>query len=468
MSLSMVIGLSGQEITYSSETYGTLQGAVDILEASTDETHTLILPIGEYQERVSVASNLTIRGAETFGTRWSSEDAGLTALLQVTANVIVEIERITFYSANLGIGLSGQAQANIHNNIFAMGSTNTAIESLEESSANLYHNSFHTNGVAFEGAQSSGVTNNLFYMSTNSILGISSDNFIGHNHFEGEPDGNRLGSDNTTGSLNFVNHESLDLHLQSTSPVIDGGSQTDGNDALDDSAPDLGAYGGNRMDLIPAPVVGVEVTSTSQLSSNVEISIGMDAYTDYQVQGFLLYYDTDESGEPYGGNVTGLGPSPVDLGNNQTASFSNIDLSNDVATANLLSLTPRNNSLIATWEEVEGATSYELRYRVAGSSSDYEDQTVGVVTQATLSGLTNGVAYEVELRALYQPTIYVALSAYYDQGVQREQTSRLSSSSLTVPDTLEGQYSASLEATPEETQPYPLLPDTGGGCLLAK
>lgn len=460
--------LTAQEITYSSETYATLQEAVDALEASGDDSNLLVLPIGEYQERVNVSSNLTIRGAEVFATRWSSADSDLDPLLQISGNVFVEVERITFLSANVGISLSGVSQANIHNNIFAMGSTNTAIFSIDASSANLYHNSFHNNGIGFLGTQTSGIMNNIFHLSDNSILGLSSDNLILNNHFEGESADNRFGTGNTTGSVNFIDADLLDLHLELGSPAIDAGGNVDGNDALDNSSPDLGAYGGNRMDRIPVPVSEVELISSSNIATDVDIIVRFASYDDYQTQGFLLHYDTDSSGEPYAGNLTGLGLSPVDLGASQTVAYNNLDLSGNLATGNLLSLAPRNGSLIATWEAVDTATAYEVRYRVSGSSGNYQEITTGVVTSTTITGLTNGVDYEVQVRALYQPTLYIAVSSYYDPA--QELSSRLSSSTAayTINQVLEGSYSSTLVGTPEETLPYPILPDNGGGCLLKR
>jgi len=468
--LATAHSVSAQELTYSSSTHATLQEAVDQLESSGDVSHLLILPVGDYQERVSISSNMTLRGEETFGTRWSISDLEFTPLIQISGNVFVDVERITFLNGNIGIGLNDVSQANIHNNVFAMGSSNIAILSSDSSAANIYHNSFHETGVGFLGTQISGIVNNLFYSSGNSILGLSSDNLITSNHFESEPTGNRLGSDNTTGSIEFVSSTNLDLHLQSTSPAINSGNLIDGNDALNNNTPDLGAYGGNRMDLTPSPVTGVTITSSSNLASDVDVALNFNTYLDYQVDGFLLHFDTDEDGEPYSGNITGLGLSPLSLGNIQTSSLDNLDLSSVVATANLLSLTPRNNSLIAAWDNIDIATGYELRYRISGSSDSYESLVTGITTEATIPALSNGTLYEVELRALYQPTLYVAVSAFYGSGNNEAQRSRFSSSStsFTVPEVLEGSYSTLLTGTPEETLPYPLLPNNGGGCLLRK
>jgi hypothetical protein len=61
-------------------------------------------------------------------------------------------------------------------------------------------------------------------------------------------------------------------------------------------------------------------------------------------------------------------------------------------------LTPGNNRLTLSWQEVPGADSYEVFCGETEGGEDSPNQTVEV-TAATVSGLTNGTNYYVRLRA---------------------------------------------------------------------
>ena len=457
-----------REITYSSTIYSSLQHAIDDLQSSANTTNILNIPRGTYQETVTISDNITLKGNETAGVIWNADNI-IQQLVSVSGNVFVELRNITFTNAPRALDFKIGAQGNINNCVFSMGNTNTAILMDSTSSANIFNNTFHDNGVAVNATNVMGIQNNIFSTSGNSLLSLTSEGNVSNNLFVSEPANNILGSANLAGSAEFVSEALLDFHLKTSSPAKDTGLNIVGLDVLDGSTVDLGAYGGARSDTIPNVVIGFTATSSGNLASSLDISLSWRANADYQVKGYFLYYDVDQAGEPYSGNVTGTTISPVDLGLVTSATLSGLNISEQLTTSpNITSTIPRNQKLTVNWTAVSRATGYRLQYQEVGSSQGFTSLDVGDVSSAEITGLDNQKTYEIKVLGLIQPAIYFALGAYYsnDQSLARRSSLSSSTAFYQVPLATEGPASSLVTASPEETVPYPVLPNNGGGCLL--
>ena len=455
-------------VTYSNKNYTSLQSAVDALHASTDSQKILYLPSGNYTDVLNVSDNLTIESNCTSATMMSGNGQS-NAIITVNGNVFVNLRKVFFHNAPQGVEFKGFSQGNINNCIFSMGNTNTAIVGETTTSVNIFNNTFYKNKVAVQANVITGIQNNIFSLSGNSILSLTSSNSITHNLFMEENEGNIFGSANIRGDASFVSANIRDFHLLAGSLAINAGNVVEGMDLLDSTLPDLGAYGGPHSDTLPQELSSLTITSTSLSASLLDLALAWDSNLDYQVKGYYLYYDTDQSGAPYTGNVYGLNASPLDGG---LVSKLNLNALNTAVVINgapiLSSVLPRNQSLVVSWTSADNTTGYLLQYRVSGSSVAYSDMEVGLVNTATITGLTNGVVYEVRVSGLSRPTIYFAIAAYYSNDLTLNRIGALNTAkaSYQAPVAAIGNPSSSTTATPEMTLGFPILPNNGGGCLL--
>jgi hypothetical protein len=204
------------------------------------------------------------------------------------------------------------------------------------------------------------------------------------------------------------------------------------------------------------------------LASDLNVDLSWTSNEDYQVKGYFLYYDVDQAGAPYNGNVSGTGPSPVDLGLVTNTTLTGLNISESLSTApTITSTTSRNQKITVAWVSVSRATGYRVQYREVGSTA-FSNLDVGDVTSAEITGLDNEKNYEIQVMGLIRESVYFAIGAYYNSDVSLSQISSLNSSvaSYQVPLSTEGPVSATATASPEATVPYPVLPNNGGGCLL--
>ena len=462
-------------ITYSNKNYANLQSAVDALRASTDSQKILYLPSGNYTDVLNVSDNLTIESNCTMDTMMSGNGKA-DARITVNGNVFVNLRKVFFLNATQGVNFRGFSQGNINNCIFSMGNANTAIVGEPTTSVNIFNNTFYKNKVAVQANIITSIQNNIFSLSGNSLVSLNSSNSITHNLFMEENEGNIFGSANIRGDASFVSANTLDFHLKVGSLAINAGNVLEGMDVLDSTMPDIGAYGGPYSDTMPQDIRSLTITSTSLSASLLDLTLKWDSNLDYQIKGYYLYYDTDQAGIPYAGNVSGLEASPhdaglvaTDVGLMSTTNLKPINIAvSSMGSPIISSIVPRNQSIVVNWTSADNATGYLLQYRVSGSSGAYSDMEVGLVNTATITGLINGVVYEVRVSGLSRPTIYFAVAAYYSKDLSLNRVGALNTAKASYQATVAaiGNPSSSTTATPEMTLGFPQLPNNGGGCLL--
>ncbi len=132
----------------------------------------------------------------------------------------------------------------------------------------------------------------------------------------------------------------------------------------------------------------------------------------------VRYRETGSSGSfMEQNNITGLSATIIDLVNGVeydvqiravntagTGEWSEImsgtPLEAPPDTPTVISVTRGDMSLTATWAAVDGANSYDVRYRETGSSGSFMEQSNITVLSAIITGLVNGTEYDVQVRVV--------------------------------------------------------------------
>jgi hypothetical protein len=70
-----------------------------------------------------------------------------------------------------------------------------------------------------------------------------------------------------------------------------------------------------RIGCLIALLVIIGIAFVPGNASALDITLAWDANTEPNLGGYMIYYDTDSSGEPYDGTGAMEGPSPIDVGN---------------------------------------------------------------------------------------------------------------------------------------------------------
>jgi len=90
---------------------------------------------------------------------------------------------------------------------------------------------------------------------------------------------------------------------------------------------------------------------------------------------------------------------------------------------------------------------------------------VGAVTNYSLSGLTNGVTYDIAVSTLHQATYYPSVKAYDNTTIPSHESGYFDEKSLDMGDESESALSATVTGIPEVVVSFPQLPDEG--CFIA-
>jgi hypothetical protein len=432
-----------------------------------------------------LTKGITISGTSTAGTILDGGGGGSPILQINKPTATVTISNLTFYNAATGIGITNSANTiKIHNNIFELGAANTAIKASSSTPTNVENNVFYRDGqgIVSDTPSLSSITNNIFEQEAGGVaisplVGLGS---IFNNLFDGGTPGPAVEFNDQSvdykGNLDnvdplFVDPANAsvakrDFHLTSSSPCIDTGAGSVGNDPVGNATPDMGAYGGPGSDTVPNTVI---VSSATFSASS--ISLIWKPNPDYNVTGYKVYYDTTShvSSGDYEGTGAAEGPSPIDAGN--VTSFVLSGLTATVTTPTVPTLnqpTPVNGGLILSWSAVNGASSYNIYYHLV-SSTTTEFVIHGITaTSFTLTGLTNGEWYAVQVTAVSQATDYLAVTAYYltggKPGVSME-SAYSAEQKVPVGTAMESARSGEVQGLPEAIVPYPNLPNSG--CFIA-
>ncbi|MCF6260166.1 MAG: right-handed parallel beta-helix repeat-containing protein [Gammaproteobacteria bacterium] len=459
-------------VSVPSDKYRTIQAAITALENNSILGDTINVARGEYSENLvlSGAATIVIKGEETAATFLDARDRGRPILSISNASSNVTVRNFTFRTGNRGIVLINSSGVIIASNIFRLGNNGDAISSDAFTDANIINNTFYDNNRAVDqGGETTVITNNIF---NNNNVAISPDTLteaVSYNCFN---DNNDNGVTGTQVIINrnplFVNISLNDFHLKENSPCIDEGS---GTDIIDSSTADMGAYGGDYADVFPFKVQNVAVSDVLANVGTPAIAVTWSANESYRVThttspgGYKLYYDSDQSGSSYDGSDASEGISPIDVDNVTSYTISGLTPPNIIPAAPTISnvIPSKSQTLDVYWGSVASATGYRLYYGVNDHNENQID--VGTVTNYSLSGLTNGVIYNIAVSALHQATYYLSVTAYGNTATSSLESGYSDERSLDMGSEKESVLSAILPGIPEAVVPFPLLPDEG--CFIA-
>jgi hypothetical protein len=455
--------------------FPTIQAAID---AAIEDQDTVVIAPDTYTDNFTLKSNIKVRGAETARTILRSTSSA--PIMVVNGLEDVDISNLTFSEGDIGIEITGGDDINIFNNVFSLETTSTAIKVTDNSNVGIRYNTFHDNDVAIERATDSTlVKNNIFSSNTTSVddAGDDADN-ISFNCFSTGSE--KIGS-GPVGDPLFVNISALDFHLRQNSPCKDAGDPAEDKDIFDPTSDgDAGAYGGGRADIVAFPVgrpnatVAESATNPGRFDVTLTWSRNLSYLTTSLTDAYRIYYDSDESGEPYDGadaQDSGGSPkiSPFEVGNVGTVTLFNLLATPAVPDAPVLQApSPSNRTLDLRWSAVPGATGYRIEYGIAAVDENEID--VGNVTAYELGGLVNEQVYSVQVSALQQTRYFFALTVLGTTTGDPDDTESKHSPerSIAVGPAQVGTASNIQTGQPQPIEPYPLLPDQGeAGCFIA-
>jgi hypothetical protein len=473
LTLGALAGLPGRAATVVVPTdYQSIQAAIDAAVSG----DTVLIEPGNYIENLILRSGIDVAGREAARTTIEPSD-DLLAIVTIASVTDVRLSNLTLTNASTAITTSSSTDIVISNSVFD-GATDVAIAIDSTSFVDVTNNVFFANANAIQRSSPNvDVINNIFRdndVTVSSPFGlIDNDSNVDANCWSNNADLLAGGSDGSygtnavTGDPQFADTAAGDFHLQQGSPCIDIGV---GNDIIDDTVADAGAYGGELADAVPYPVAQPTLTSADPMTSDIEVdwppNLGYLITNTASPGGYRVYYRQNASGPPYDGTDAdgGLAPSPIDVGATTTYTLSNLSpVAPGLDAPTLLAADGANTAVVLTWTAVPNADSYRIHY---GETSTDENQTdVGNVTKFTVAGLTNGVTYRFAVGALAQATYHVAVTAV-DNTVDENESALSQESSLAIGPTAESAKSNELTAFPEFILPYPALRDEGG-CFIA-
>ncbi len=440
---------------------------------------------GTYTGNFTITQNITgIYGNETATTFISGGGSGAALTINVAGSI--SIQRLSFVNAGTGLLVQNSPSVTITNDIFDVGPTNTALQLSSSPNAIISNNTFYQTDYGIVTDQPlENVKNNIFSSQLNTAISSNIDityilndlffdcNSIGPTTISFDPadtsvyEGNLEDEDPTFVNVSPANVMQRDFHLEAGSPCIGTGNTSVGLNSVNNTSPDMGAYGGPNADTLPFPVPGV-----SAVTSGTTINLSWDANNDYTVVGYRVYYGS--SSGVYDGTEATEGPSPITVPTGTAATtftLSGLATAVTPSTPTLLSTTPVSGALILNWTAASGATGYNVYYGL--TSTPTASVSVGNVTSYTLTGLVNDTTYYIYVTAVSQALNYIAVTAIDNTstssdspGVSYESDY---SSEVTAGSgaTLESAPSNMLSNFPEALVAYPNLPNTSQGCFIA-
>jgi hypothetical protein len=436
---------------------------------------------GTYSGPFTINKNIaSFSGDETARTVLTNNGSGA-ALTVSNVTASINIRRLNFANAQTGILVQNAPSVTITNNIFQVGTNNTAVQLITSPNTRITNNAFFQNANGISSDQIAvNIENNIFSsqfttaISPNvAVTGILSNLFFNCTSIGPTISFDPADTVNYKQNLQnqdplFVNSSSSDFHLQAGSPCINTGNTSDGLNTIGDPThTDMGAYGGNTMDIVPFPVSGV----TSATSATASIYLRWKPNNSYQVSGYRVYYGSAS------GSRSGTGATEGNSGFNVTTASATVSgLTSTVATPATPALNPPqalNESLALSWSAVP-AKRYNVYY---GTTSPPGTLAATVdATSYTLTGLTNGQTYYVAVSAVNQAIYYFTVTAFDSFGVTSAPTvtpglsheSNYSGEvSVSIGNAVEGSLSNIVSDFPETLLPYPALPEGHQGCFIA-
>lgn len=423
---------------------GSIQTAID--NANTGAT--ICIGVGTYNEQIALKDNITLQGEELSRTVIDGGAAGT----EVTFEDSADIDNITITNGNVGISVETANTVTIGNVIIT--NSTTGIQCTVDSTIILENTIIDNTTTGVDCSNLSDVTvtntiisNNATDITSDQLLNPGSDfNLIYNNTTSNYPitDPNSIYGQDPL----FVDTSLNDLHLQTGSPAIDAGTGTDPNG----TQADIGAYGGTNMDVTPFPVQNVNVIENPPNSNDVDVT--WSANNAHNIAGYNVYYDNDNSGEPY--------TNKLDVGNTTMTTLASLGITPSAPTG--LSTAPGDRKLEITWNAVSQATGYIISYGTSpGIYSDTID--VGNTTRAVIGSLTNTTTYYLIVNAYSQPTYYISVSAY-DVESPANESQPVNEANVTLSQRTQSPDSAEVSDIPEKTFAFPNLDDEDR-CFIA-
>ena len=455
--------------------HATIQAAINA--AATGDL--VLVEPGAYTENLILKTGVDVRGREAARTWLTPEDDSLPTVILSSASDLL-FANFTLVDASTAIDVSASVDVQIASVVFDA-ATVVAVDTDVVSTVDLTNNVFFENTVAVQRDTSEvTLTNNIFRsndVTLTSPLGlVNNDVNVEANCWSNNADlisngvDGFYGTSAVTGNPRFADPDDRDFHLQEGSPCIDVGI---GNDAIDNSIADAGAYGGQFADARPFPIAAPTLTDASTAGPDAtNIRVEWLPNVSYLVTSstlpgaYLIYYKQNSEGPPYDGSDAGNGnaPSPIDAGDATTFELADLaPMPPQVLAPRLIDAEGANQSVTLTWEAVAGATRYRVHYGIA--STDESQVETGNVTQFRVSGLTNGSSYRFAVAALAQTTYHVAIAAV-DRTQNLNESELVDEQTIAVGPVAASPRSNELTALPELIVAYPSLPDEGG-CFIA-
>ena len=424
-------------------------------------------------------ANVDVRGREAART-WLEPQDGQLPTVSISGADNLLFANFTLVDALVAVQVVASSSVQIASVVFD-GSTAVAIAAGINSTVDVTNNVFFANATAVQRSTANiDITNNIFRsndITITSPLGLINNNInVEANCWSNNTDllvngiDTSYGSGAVTGNPQFIDPSARDFHLQQGSPCIDIGV---GNDIIDNTIADAGAYGGQLADASPFPVAQPTLTdssTTAPAATNIDVSwMPNESYlvtNSVLPGGYRVYYKQNTAGPPYdGGDASGgTAPSPIDAGDTTALTLGDLNPVAAFALApRLLTATGANESVELNWEAVLGVNGYRVGYGI--NSTDENEVDTGDVTRFTVTGLINGTTYRFSISALTQAIYYVTVTAVDSTQNQNESDFSVEQS-IQVGPINESSRSNELTALPEFIQPFPPLPDNGG-CFIA-
>lgn len=455
--------------------FATIQAAIDAANAQ----DVVLVEPGSYVENLNLRANVDVRGREAART-WLEPQDGQLPTVSISGADNLLFANFTLVDALVAVQVVASSSVQIASVVFD-GSTAVAIAAGINSTVDVTNNVFFANATAVQRSTADiDITNNIFRsndITITSPLGLINNNInVEANCWSNNTDllvngiDTSYGSGAVTGNPQFIDPSARDFHLQQGSPCIDIGV---GNDIIDNTIADAGAYGGQLADASPFPVAQPTLTDSSTIApaaTNIDVSwMPNESYlvtNSVLPGGYRVYYKQNTAGPPYdGGDASGgTAPSPIDAGDTTALTLGDLNPVAAFALApRLLTATGANESVELNWEAVLGVNGYRVGYGI--NSTDENEVDTGDVTRFTVTGLINGTTYRFSISALTQATYYVTVTAVDSTQNQNESDFSVEQS-IQVGPINESPRSNELTALPEFIQPFPPLPDNGG-CFIA-
>ena len=455
--------------------FATIQAAIDAANAQ----DVVLVEPGSYVENLNLRANVDVRGREAART-WLEPQDGQLPTVSISGADNLLFANFTLVDALVAVQVVASSSVQIASVVFD-GSTAVAIAAGINSTVDVTNNVFFANATAVQRSTANiDITNNIFRsndITITSPLGLINNNInVEANCWSNNTDllvngiDTSYGSGAVTGNPQFIDPSARDFHLQQGSPCIDIGV---GNDIIDNTIADAGAYGGQLADASPFPVAQPTLTdssTTAPAATNIDVSwMPNESYlvtNSVLPGGYRVYYKQNTAGPPYdGGDASGgTAPSPIDAGDTTALTLGDLNPVAAFALApRLLTATGANESVELNWEAVLGVNGYRVGYGI--NSTDENEVDTGDVTRFTVTGLINGTTYRFSISALTQAIYSVTVTAVDSTQNQNESDFSVEQS-IQVGPINESSRSNELTALPEFIQPFPPLPDNGG-CFIA-